>query len=237
MNYQIFCSIARKDICWKALKNQFENGIRTSELSLYEQLLYAAHWLAEEAKMDWRMCECLVYAHGMAFTNGGQAAWDVMQIFFLEDCIPEDIHRVKVDAIKEWIGYIYRKDEEFLDLVEELFSDRIENKEVALVREIHRILKTLQPLMNDRMHLYNELAAKAINELKADLLATGEIHEVNLDQYIPIDMEPISRELSEEAGAEVFEILESFIKLRRKEYLNSPMPAIIRKAILSMMYV
>ena len=91
--------------------------------------------------------------------------------------------------------------------------------------------------MNDRMHLYNELAAKAINELKADLLATGEIHEVNLDQYIPIDMEPISRELSEEAGAEVFEILESFIKLRRKEYLNSPMPAIIRKAILSMMYV
>ena len=207
-NYD-FCSSVRFSLPWNSLKYKYENKIQTSEFYFYQTLVDEVSSLALNLNLDYKLCEALAYAHSFTFCDYGKAGWKIIEKYLKDNEIDVSINQIKIDIIKRNIKSVRKQpSDDFNIYVEEMFSGELKTKEVMLVNECYRILKTLQPLKNVDLNRFFEIEEKAIKELKENIINNNE-YNVNLDKYISSNMPKLEDLLDEKTQEELYEIISS----------------------------
>ncbi len=213
MDYSDFCTSVRFSISWTSLKYKYEYKINSNESSLYQLLADETYLLALNLKLDFKLCEALSYVYGFLFIDNGYASYNALKDYLKENNINVDLEKIKKEIIIDKISSIKgNPDEKFYGHVDELLFSFSKTKEVKLVKECYRIIKTLQPLKNKDATKYFDLVALAIKELKDKIVESREIVSIDLEKYIPSDMEKFVYELSSSDRKEFYEIISKEIK-------------------------
>lgn len=208
MDYWEFCTSSRFSIPWNSLKYKYENGINSSEFSLYQLLTDQVYLIGLNLNLNYKLCEALARVHGFGFCDGGYAAWNAIKEYFND----YDVEKIKLDIIKSRVKNIKNlADDKFLGYVDELFSNECLTKEVTLVKESYKIIKTLQPIKNYNIDLYYDLVEKAHKELKESLI-------IDIDKYIPFDMPKLVTELSNEEKKNYFKKINDILEENKKNH-------------------
>lgn len=231
MDYFSFCSDSRFSISWNSLKYKYEYNIKSNEFHLYQLLTDEVYLLALNMGLNYKLCEALGRVHGFAFCDYGYAGWNAIKEYFANNNINIDLEKMKVDIIKEKIKNIKNiADEEFYGYVDEMFSNNTKTKEVKLVLECYRIIKSLQPIKNYNLNLYYELIKNAIDEIKTK----GEIFEIDLNKYIPLDMPKFVCELSEKEKYEYHKNIDNIINEHKEKHPNYSLEKIMYDTVFSL---
>lgn len=228
MDYSDFCTSVRFSLFWNSLKYKHEYKINSSEFSLYQLLADETYLLALNLKLNFKLCEALSYIHSFLFIDNGYASYNALNDYLKENNINVDLEKIKKEIIIEKIRPIKgNPDEKFFGYVDELLFSTSKTKEVKLVKECYRIIKTLQPLKNKDATKYFDLVASAIEELKEKAIENDEIVSIDLEKYIPSDMEKFVYELSSSDRKDFYEIISNDIK----EDKNEKIEKVIKKLI------
>jgi hypothetical protein len=219
MDYLDFCSKVRFNSAWSSLKYKYENNIKADEYTLYQQLVDESSLIALNADMNHNLCEALSYIYGFAFCDYGYAAWNVIKEYFDNNKINIDLEQVKLNVIKRKVKSVGNlADEEFYGYIDEMFSDNPKTKEVKLVLECYRIIKSLQPMKNYALMKYYDLVDKALDELKESVCKTKDVISVDLDKYIPSDMPGFDLELDESVRLEILDTIKEKLETFSNKY-------------------
>jgi hypothetical protein len=198
---------------WTYLKLKNEYMIKSDEFQLYQLLVDETGLLGLNLKLNYHLCEALSYVHGFCFVDYGTTGWKTIKEYFDKNYIKVDLNKIKSEIVKRKVKYIKNQPEDkFYDYIDEMFSDNINTKEVKLVTECYKIIKTLQPIKNYDLKLYFELVSKAINELKVKSIELDDIYNIDINKYIPKDMPSFIDELSEEDKKYFLDDLDKYIK-------------------------
>ena len=99
-----------------------------------------------------------------------------------------------------------------------MFSNDSLTKEVKLVKECYRIIKSLQPLKNVDLKRFFELEGKAITELKEESLKNNDIYTIDLSKYISNDIPKIDIHLDDKTYNELYKFIEDDVKYFNENY-------------------
>jgi len=219
MGYYEFCESIRFSLPWQSLKYKNENNIESNEFLFYQLLDDEASSFALKAKLNYHLVICLARVHGFCFGDYGIACWKVIEKFLNDIDFKTEINVIKSTIVKRTIKSVKEKaPEEFLSYIDELFSENPKTTEVKLVKEFHKVLKTLQPLKNTDVKLFYELEEKALEEIKQHFLANNEIIEIDVEKYIPNDMERLTDTLDEDTFKQLYDELASRLKKYNEKY-------------------
>lgn len=222
MGYYEFCESIRFSLPWQSLKFKKENNIESNEFLFYQLLDDEASCFALNAKLNYHLVSCLARVHGFCFGDYGIACWKVIETFLSDINFKIDINTIKSTIVKRRIKSVKAKaPEDFSCYVDELFSDNAKTIEVKLVKEFHRVLKTLQPLKNTDINLFYKLEAQALEEIKQYYLSDNEIIKIDLEKYIPKDMIRLTDALDEDTFKQLYDELVSKLKNYNEKYPES----------------
>lgn len=223
MDYISFCSKIRFSISLNSLKYKYEYKIKSNEFSLYQLLADDVYLFALDLGLNYKLCEALAYVHGFQFCNYGKAGWNIINQY-----LNMKNYEIKVDELKSKIvkrkvrDLNFEVDDEFYKFIDEMFSEYSKTKEVLIVKECYRIIKTLQPIKNYNMQLFYDLKEKAIKELKELALKNNTIISIDLSKYIPLDIPSFESCLDVKTKQEyIIELNECFHEYFRKYPDNS----------------
>lgn len=207
-NYD-FCSSVRFSFSWNSLKYKYENNIKSVEFYLYQTLVDEVSSLALALNLDYKLCEALAYVHGFSFCDYGKAGWEVIRKYFENNNIKIDINQIKLEITKIGIKSVHKEPaDDFYNYVDELFSDNSVTKEVKLVKECYRIIKSLQPLKNEDIKRFFQLEGEAIKELKENSIENNDIYTIDLSKYISNDIPAIDIHLDDETYNQLYKTIE-----------------------------
>lgn len=219
MGYYEFCESIRFSLPWQSLKYKYENNIESNEFLFYQLLDDEASSFALKAKLNYHLVSCLARVHGFCFGDYGIACWKVIEKFLNDIDFKTDINVIKSTIVKRAIKSVKEKaPEEFLSYIDELFSENPKTTEVKLVKAFHKFLKTLQPLKNKDIKLFYKLEDQALEEIKQHFLANNEIIEIDVEKYIPNDMERLTDTLDEDTFKQLYDELASSLKKYNEKY-------------------
>ena len=219
MGYYEFCESIRFSLPWQSLKYKNENNIESNEFLFYQLLDDEASSFALKANLNYHLVSCLARVHGFCFGDYGIACWKVIKKFLNDIDFKTDINVIKSTIVKRAIKSVKEKaPEEFLSYIDELFSENPKTTEVKLVKEFHKVLKTLQPLKNKDIKLFYELEDQALEEIKQHFLANNEIIEIDVEKYIPNDMERLTDTLDEDTFKQLYDELAFRLKKYNEKY-------------------
>ena len=219
MGYYEFCESIRFSLPWQSLKYKNENNIESNEFLFYQLLDDEASSFALKAKLNYHLVSCLTRVHGFCFGDYGIACWKAIKKFLNDIGFKTDINVIKSTIVKSAIRSVKEKaPEEFLSYIDELFSENPKTTEVKLVKEFHKVLKTLQPLKNKDIKLFYKLEDQALEEIKQHFLASNEIIEIDVEKYIPNDMERLTDTLDEDTFKQLYDELVSRLKEYNEKY-------------------
>ena len=221
MGYYEFCESIRFSFSWQSLKYKNENNIESNEFLLYQLLDDEASCFALKINLNYHLVSCLVRVHSFCFGDYGIACWKVIEKFLNDINYKTDINTIKSKIVKRKIGSVKEKaPEEFSSYVDELFSNQPKTTEVMLVKEFHRVIKTLQPIKNTDLKLFYKLVEQALDEIKQYYLANTTIKEIDVEKYIPNTMERLTDSLEEEIYKNIYDSLSSNLKEFSEKYPN-----------------
>ncbi len=213
MNYSDFCMSSRFTIPWNSLKYKYEYGINSDEFSLYQLLVDQVYLLALNLNLNFKLCEALAMTHGFGFCDGGSASWNAVREYFTG----YDVDGIRLDIIKNRVKNVKNlADEKFLGYVTELFIGDSLTKEVRLVKESYKIVKSLQPIKNYNLELYYDLVDKAFKELKDKAIC--DIYYIDINKYIPLDMPEFKSELRKEEKNNYFDTIKDILEDNKKNH-------------------
>lgn len=219
MSYYDFCESIRFSLSWQSLKYKYENNIESEEFLFYQLLDDEASCFALNVNLNHNLVSCLSRVHGFCFGNYGVACWRVIKRFLEDINYQKDIETIKALIVKRRIKSVRAEAPSDLNAyVDELFSNNPKTIEVKLVRELHRVLKSLQPIKNIDLKLFYELEEKIISEIKENYLLNKDIIEVDLSKFIPSDMPKINDILDEVTENSIYDNLVSNLKLYSEKY-------------------
>jgi hypothetical protein len=112
-----------------------------------------------------------------------------------------------------------------------MFLESPKTKEVKLVVECYRIIKSLQPIKNYDSKLYYELSESAISELKETSKLNNDIVTIDLNKYIPQMMPNFELELAEDIKKEYYQNINEIINEYKSKYPNEDLEKIIYKTV------
>lgn len=217
-NYD-FCASVRFSLFWNSLKYKYENNIEVAEFYLYQTLVDEVSSLALALNLDYKLCEALAYVHGFPFCDYGSVGWKVIEDYLSDNHIDITINQIKCEITKRGIKSVRQSPaNDFESYVDEMFSDNHNTKEIQLVCECYKIIKTLQPLKKIDNKRFFQVETEAITELKKKALETGEICAVELSKYIPEDIPQIDMYLDKEIYQELYNTLSEEIKYYNERY-------------------
>ena len=232
MDYSSFCSKVRFRLPWTSLKYKYEYKIDSAEFYLYQFLCDQTYLVGLNLGLNFKLCEALSFVHGFNFCDNGYAGWNAIKEYFNINNICIDLEKIKLDILKEKIKSIDNiADEEFYGYVEEMFLERPKTREVKLVVEIYRVIKSLQPIKNYDTNLYYELSESAISEIKESSKLTGDIISIDLDKYIPQTMPKFDLELAEDIKKEYYSNVDNIFNEYKTKYPNDGLKEIVYKTI------
>lgn len=232
--YYDFNSSIRFSLEWKSLQYKNEYKINSSEFSLYQLLSDEVALIALNLGqgLNHNLCEALARVHGFIFCPYGYAGWNAIKEYLSINNIDVDLDKIKAIILKEKIKSVrVAPPEEFFEYVEELFTDNATKKEVKLVQECYRIIKTLQPHRNISTSEYFDLTSSALKELKEKSLKLGDIATVDLAKYIPFDMGGFTCELEKADKEEFLKEFTDNIEHYNKKYPEKSVEQRIKLAI------
>ena len=210
-NYD-FCSSVRFNFSWNSLKYKKENNIESYEFYFYQTLVDQVSLLALALKLDYKLCEALAYVHGFSFCDYGIAGWEIIRKYLQNNNIDIPVNKIKADITKRIIKSVNSQPSDSLfDYVDEMFSNNPITKEVKLVIECHRILKTLQPLKNTSINSFFELSDKAITELKTLCIEKNDVVSIDISKYITNDMPKLNCDLDEQTSKSLYKSIEDSV--------------------------
>jgi hypothetical protein len=217
-NYD-FCSSVRFSLSWNSLKYKYENKMNREEFYLYQTLVDEVSCLALDLKLDYKLCEALAYVHSFAFCDYGNAGWEVIRKYLEDNNINIDIRQIKLEIVKRKIKSVNSHPrDDFYNYVDEMFSNNIITKEVKLVNECHKIIKSLQPLKNYDLKRYFQLEGETIKELKERSFENNDICTIDLSKYIPNDMPMLDIHLDDETYTTLYKAIEDNVKYFDEKY-------------------
>lgn len=232
MDYSSFCSKVRFRLPWTSLKYKYEYKISSAEFYLYQFLCDQTYLVGLNLGLNFKLCEALSFVHGFIFCDNGYAGWNAIKEYFNINNICVDLEKIKLDILKEKIKSIDNiADEEFYGYVEEMFLESPKTKEVKLVVECYRIIKSLQPIKNYDSNLYYQLAEKAILELREKSCVNCDIVTIDLNKYIPQTMPNFELELAEDIKKEYYKNINGIINEYKSKYPNEDLEKIIYKTV------
>ena len=217
-NYDFYTS-ARFNMSWNALKYKYENKIDSNEYSLYQLLMDITSSFCLSVGLDYKLCECLSIVHGFSFCDHGCAAYKVIEDFLEQNNLEYDINTIKCDITKRRISSVSSQpDDNFVNYVEEMFSNNVVTKEVKLVKECHRILKRLQFIKNSDIKKYYDLQECIIKDLKEYYLNKKDIIEMDLSKYIQGDIPILDDSLDENTRNDLMSNLTNLFNEYKDKY-------------------
>ena len=203
---------------WKSLTYKNEYKIESNEFALFQALADEVGIIALNIGLDHNLCEALARCSGFAFIDNGIAAWNAIKEYLELNNIDLDINYIKKNIIYDGLKKVFDgQDNELYRYVDELFNKNTILKEVILVKEGHRILKSLQPIKNYNIKLYFDLTAEAFKELK-EQFQNNKFNLIDLKKYIPNDMPILETKLSNEEKEELFNEISEKRKDFEKKY-------------------
>lgn len=198
-NYDFYQSI-RFSSRFNSLKYKYETGINSSEYSLYQLLDDEVSILALNLKLDHILCGALARVHGFVFVDDGIDFWDNVENYLLENGHSYKICKIKSDIVRINTRSISNKpNDNFYELVEEMYSLKSKVKEVKLVNECYKIIKSLQPLKNTNIDMFYDIEEKAIKELKEKSLEINDVANIDMLKCVPSEIARINIERKDKA--------------------------------------
>lgn len=232
MDYFEFCGSVRFKLPWTSLKYKYEYKSNSSEFYLYQLLTDQVYLAALNLGLNYKLCEALSMIHGFIFCDYGNAGWNAIREYFELKKVKIDLEHIKLKILKEKIKYIDKTaDEEFFNYVEEMFFNKPKSKEVKLVLECYRIIKTLQPIKNYDTQLFYKLVEEAISKLKENSILHNDIVNIDLEIFIPKSMSKFEIELADDIKREYHNNIETIIKDLQVRYPNESLETIVYKTI------
>lgn len=202
---------------WTSLKYKNEYKINSNECYFYQTLSDEVGRVALHLDLEYKLAETLAKIHGFSFVPNGIAGWNAIKEVFTERNLDINIKELKAKLVKRMTSSIDEKiGMELAPYIDEMYSNNVTTPEVKLVLECFRILKTLQPIKNESVKYFFELEEKVLKDLEKQSLKSGKIERININPYLPENMEPLITQLNKkdlkEVKEEYNEILDSFIK-------------------------
>lgn len=219
-NYD-FCTSVRFSLSWNSLKYKKENNIDSYEFYFYQTLVDTVSLLALSLHLDHNLCESLAYVHGFSFCDYGVAGWEVIRKYLEDNNINVPVNKLKADITKRIIKSVNSQpSDDFFDRVDEMFSTNPITKEVKLVIECHRILKTLQPLKNINLTEFFKISDDVFAELKALCIEKNDIVSIDISKYISNDIPKLNYDLDEETSKRLYKVIKDSVIMFNKKYVE-----------------
>ncbi len=222
MDYYEFYESIRFSLPWTSLKYKYENNISSNEFLFYQLLDDEVSCLALSFGLNHKLSSTLARVHSFTFCDYGIAGWHIIEEVLKENKIDVSINQIKIDITKKRINCVHKKpDNEFYDFIDELYNENSKIEEVKLVRECHRILKTLQPIKNCDLNYFYKLEKQALDELKENYMKSKEIAKIDLSKYLLDNIPLLNTNLDSKIRLELKNNLQNDIQDYKAKYPNN----------------